>query len=75
MSGAEEPDAGTVIVIMQPWAKRPPDESVDAVIARLQPEFNALPAAEIVSFPPPAITGTLRGLSRADWRPTIRTTT
>ncbi|MGH7069059.1 MAG: efflux RND transporter permease subunit, partial [Acetobacteraceae bacterium] len=54
---AEEPNAGSVIAIMTPWADRDAAQSVSAVIARLQPQFNALPAAEITSFNPPAISG------------------
>ncbi|MGH7188155.1 MAG: efflux RND transporter permease subunit [Acetobacteraceae bacterium] len=57
VNGAAEANAGSVIVIMQPWAERDAAESVGAVIARLQPQFNAMPAAEIVSFNPPAISG------------------
>src|SRR5262249_62096221 len=39
------------------WGERGPEESSAAVIARLQPQFNAIPAALINSFPPPAISG------------------
>ena len=57
VNGAEEPNAGSVIVIMKPWAERNEAESVFAVIARLQPRVNAMPAAEIVGFVPPPIPG------------------
>lgn len=57
VAGAQEPNAGSVIAIMKPWADRGPDESVNAVIAKLAPVFNAIPSAQIVSFNPPAIHG------------------
>lgn len=57
VAGAQEPNAGTVIAIMQPWAQRNASESIPAVIAKLAPTFNALPSAQIVSFNPPSIPG------------------
>jgi hydrophobe/amphiphile efflux-1 (HAE1) family protein len=57
VNGAAEPNAGSVIVIMKPWDQRNQAESVFSVIARLQPRFDAMPAAEIVSFVPPPIPG------------------
>jgi hydrophobe/amphiphile efflux-1 (HAE1) family protein len=57
VSGAQEPDAGTVIAIMQPYAQRNASESIPAVIAKLQPVFNAIPSAQIFAFNPPSIPG------------------
>ncbi len=57
VSGAQEPNAGSVIAIMKPWGERGRSESIPAVIARLQPVFNAIPSAQIVSFNPPSIPG------------------
>ena len=57
ISGAQEPNAGSVIAIMQPWDQRDASEAIPAVIAALQPNFNAIPAANIISFSPPAISG------------------
>ena len=57
VSGAQEPNAGSVIAIMQPWDQRPESQSTLNVIERLRPELNAIPAANIVSFNPPAIPG------------------
>jgi hydrophobe/amphiphile efflux-1 (HAE1) family protein len=57
VSGAAEPNAGSVIVIMTPWGERSASESVARVIADLQPGFSAIPAANITSFSPPAIPG------------------
>ncbi|MGH7052837.1 MAG: efflux RND transporter permease subunit [Stellaceae bacterium] len=57
VAGAQEPNAGSLIPIMQPWDERGPSESIPAVIARLQTRFNAIPGAEIVSFNPPPIPG------------------
>jgi hydrophobe/amphiphile efflux-1 (HAE1) family protein len=57
VSGSRGANAASVIVIMKPWGERGADESIPAVIAKLQPRFNAIPAALINSFNPPAITG------------------
>lgn len=57
VSGAQEPNAGSVIAIMKPWGERPASQSVSAVIGHLQPRFAAMPAASIFSFAPPAIPG------------------
>ncbi|MGH7117435.1 MAG: efflux RND transporter permease subunit [Acetobacteraceae bacterium] len=57
ISGAQQPNAGSVIVIMRPWAERTASESVAAIIRRLRPEFAAMPAAEIAPFAPPSIHG------------------
>jgi hydrophobe/amphiphile efflux-1 (HAE1) family protein len=57
VSGALDPSAGSVIAIMRPWGQRNASESTSAVIAALQPKFYAMPAAEIASFNPPAISG------------------
>jgi hydrophobe/amphiphile efflux-1 (HAE1) family protein len=60
VTGAQEPNAGSVIPIMAPFDARSPSESVAAAIAKLQPRFNAMPDAEIISFAPPAIPGISR---------------
>ncbi|MGB7035034.1 MAG: efflux RND transporter permease subunit, partial [Xanthobacteraceae bacterium] len=60
VTGAQEPNAGSVIPIMGPFDQRGPSQSVAAAIAKLQPLFNAIPGAEIVSFAPPAIPGISR---------------
>ncbi len=57
VAGAQAPNAGSVIAIMQPWNQRSASESIPAVIAKLQPTFNAIPSADIISFNPPAISG------------------
>ena len=57
VTGAEEANAGSVIAIMKPWDERDAAQSVFAVIKRLQPRFDAISAAEINSFNPPAIHG------------------
>ncbi len=57
VSGAAEPNAGSIIAIMEPWDKRGASQSISRVIAKLQPEFNAVPAANIISFNPPSIPG------------------
>ena len=57
VSGADESNAATIFVIMKPFSQRNASESVFAVMARLRPVFNAIPAAEIVPFNPPSIPG------------------
>ena len=57
VAGAQEPNAGSVIVIMKPWAERGSGQSTAATIRTLAPIFNAIPSAEIVSFNPPSIPG------------------
>ena len=57
VTATQAPNAGSVIAIMQPWAQRPPQEAVGAVIDRLRPVFNAIPAAQINSFNPSPIPG------------------
>ncbi|HUD59042.1 MAG TPA: multidrug efflux RND transporter permease subunit [Acetobacteraceae bacterium] len=57
VAGAQEPNAGSVIAIMRPWAQRGASESVSSVIAKLAQSFNAIPSADVVSFAPPAIQG------------------
>ncbi|HEY7299720.1 MAG TPA: multidrug efflux RND transporter permease subunit [Xanthobacteraceae bacterium] len=57
VSGARGANAGSVIAIMQPWDQRGSGESVTQLIARLRPRFNAIQAAEITSFNPPAVPG------------------
>jgi hydrophobe/amphiphile efflux-1 (HAE1) family protein len=54
---AQQPNAGTVIAIMKPWAERDASQSINAVIAKLAPTFAAMPQAQIISFNPPAIPG------------------
>lgn len=57
ISGARGPSAGTVIAIMQPWDERGESHSIARVITQVQPVFNAMPAAEVTAFNPPAIPG------------------
>ncbi len=57
VAGAQQPNAGSVIAIMKPWDERGASQSITAVIAKLTPVLDAIPAAEIVSFNPPSIPG------------------
>ena len=57
IAGVQEPNAGSVIAIMRPWSERDDSQSIPSVMAVMQPRFNAIPAAQIVSFNPPAIPG------------------
>ncbi|MGA9867715.1 MAG: multidrug efflux RND transporter permease subunit [Acetobacteraceae bacterium] len=60
ISGAAQSNAGSIIVIMTPWGNRGASEAIPRVMADLQPGFSAIPAANIVSFSPPAIPGISR---------------
>ena len=57
VGGSQSASAGSVITIMQPWGQRSSSETIPAVIGHLAPRFNAIPAAQVVSFNPPAIPG------------------
>jgi multidrug efflux pump len=57
VSGARGANTASVIVIMRPWAERGADQTIPAVIAKLQPQFNAISAALVNAFGPPAIPG------------------
>jgi len=48
---------GMVITALKPWNERGPDESVDAIMARLRGSFAKISTASIVAFNPPAIPG------------------
>jgi multidrug efflux pump len=57
VTGSQSSNAASVIGIMRPWDERNAEQSVPAVIARLRPQLNAIAAAQINSFNPPAIPG------------------
>jgi multidrug efflux pump len=42
---------------MKPWDQRPASQAVPQIIDELKPKLDALPAANVVSFNPPAIPG------------------
>jgi hydrophobe/amphiphile efflux-1 (HAE1) family protein len=57
VSTAQDATAGSVIVIMKPWGQRNASEAIPAVIGKLHAKLSAIPAADIISFNPPAIPG------------------
>jgi hydrophobe/amphiphile efflux-1 (HAE1) family protein len=58
VTGTNQANGGTVIAVLKPWAERTSDrESATGIIAALTPQLNALPAASIAAFNPPAIPG------------------
>jgi multidrug efflux pump len=57
VSAAQESSNALVIVILQPWGQRSAAESANALMAKLKPQFNAIPSANISSFNPPSIPG------------------
>jgi The (Largely Gram-negative Bacterial) Hydrophobe/Amphiphile Efflux-1 (HAE1) Family len=56
LSGAAS-NVGLQIAVLKPWAERPADQSVDAILARLRPQMAALPQANVAAFNPPSIPG------------------
>ena len=58
VTGTNQSNAGTLIAVLKPWDQRTAArESADGIIAALTPQLNALPAASIAAFNPPAIPG------------------
>jgi multidrug efflux pump len=56
LSGAG-PNVGLLIPVLKPWGERPSTQTVNALIAKLMPQFAANPRASIVAFNPPPISG------------------
>ncbi|MGQ9367877.1 efflux RND transporter permease subunit [Azospirillum sp. ST 5-10] len=50
-------NAGLAIAVLEPWADRGPEESVDALIRTLQARFMAIPEATVFAFNPPSVPG------------------
>jgi len=57
VSSAQQASNALVIVILTPWDERGRAESANALMARLKPQFNAIPSANISAFNPPSIPG------------------
>jgi multidrug efflux pump len=57
VSSAQQSSNALVIVILTPWDDRGRAESANALMAKLKPELNAIPSANIAAFNPPAIPG------------------
>jgi multidrug efflux pump len=58
VTSTNQANGGTVIAVLKPWAQRTSvRESATGIIAALTPRLNALPAASIAAFNPPAIPG------------------
>ena len=58
INGTQEPNAGALIVILKPWGQRTSAKlQVTAIFGKLQQQFNAVPAASLTAFNPPAIPG------------------
>lgn len=56
LSGAGA-NVGLLIPVLNPWSERGPNETVDALIRHLMPQFAADPRASIAAFNPPPIPG------------------
>jgi len=57
VSGAQQSSNALMIVILTPWAQRGAAESANALMAKLKPQFNAIPSADVSMFNPPSIPG------------------
>ncbi|WP_207459018.1 multidrug efflux RND transporter permease subunit [Azospirillum sp. SYSU D00513] len=56
--GGAGSNGGLLIAALEPWEERgDAAEQVDGLLARLQPQFAAIPQATIVAFNPPSIPG------------------
>ncbi|WP_448207436.1 efflux RND transporter permease subunit [Azospirillum sp. sgz302134] len=56
LSGAAS-NVGLQIAVLKPWAERPTDQQVDAILGALRPKMAAVPRANIIAFNPPSIPG------------------
>ncbi|WP_413723674.1 efflux RND transporter permease subunit [Sodalis sp. RH16] len=54
LSGGDATNTGLMFVLLKPWGQR---QHVDKVLADIQPRLAAIPAAMIMAFNPPAISG------------------
>ncbi len=58
LSGASQPNSGLGLIVLKPWDERKtPETGLRGVLGKLNAEFRALGAANIIVFPPPAIPG------------------
>lgn len=56
--GGSTPNQGIIFTPLKPWADRPnPNQSVQAIIGQLFPQFAMIPEATIIPVNPPAIDG------------------
>jgi multidrug efflux pump len=58
VGGTQEPNAGSLVIILEPWTqRRSAATQAAAIIGTLQQRFNAIPAAQIFAFNAPSIPG------------------
>jgi HAE1 family hydrophobic/amphiphilic exporter-1 len=58
LDGANEPNAATSFLVVEPWQqRRDPSKSMDAILNRLRGEFADIQGAIVFAFAPPAIQG------------------
>ncbi len=57
VSQAQQAGYALMLVILKPWNQRSASESALALMAKLKPQFNALPSADIAMFDPASIPG------------------
>ncbi|MCX7303691.1 MAG: efflux RND transporter permease subunit [Hyphomicrobiales bacterium] len=58
LTGAVQSNSGLVLIVMKPWDERKtPETGLRGIYNKLNQDFAALGAADIIVFPPPAIPG------------------
>ncbi|UUX51191.1 multidrug efflux RND transporter permease subunit [Nisaea acidiphila] len=58
LQGAVIPNAALFIVVLEPWDERKtPDVTLNGIMGRVAPQLGAIPAATIIPFTPPPISG------------------
>ncbi|MFP4602961.1 MAG: efflux RND transporter permease subunit [Halochromatium sp.] len=58
LTSSPSSDAGLAVIVLDPWDERTtPETGLRGLIQTLNAQFNAIPAANILLFPPPPIPG------------------
>ena len=60
LTGTSPPNVGSMFVTLAPWSERGPDQSLEAIFAKLRPQLAAVQGARVIALNPAPI----RGLSR-----------
>jgi hydrophobe/amphiphile efflux-1 (HAE1) family protein len=60
LTGTSPANVGSMFVTLKPWGERGPDQSLDAIFAKVRPQLAAVQGARVVALNPAPI----RGLSR-----------
>lgn len=58
LTGASQPNSGLALIVLKPWEERKtPETGLRGIYTALMRGFAALPEANVIAFPPPAIPG------------------